>query len=233
MTRLYIFAEGQTEQTYGDTVLKKHLAAFGVYAQRPILIAHARRRGVVHRGGGRKYATMKNDILNKLNQEKDADVFFTTMIDLYALPEDFPGKAEAEKLRHSPYDRVAKLEESFAADIVDPHGRPSRFKPYIQLHEFEAILFCGAASFSSYFENCNRPIRNLETQAKKFASPELINDGEPTAPSKRIIHEFPDYEDAKPTFGPQIAAEIGIAAVRKLCPHFDGWLKSLESLGQL
>ena len=53
MTRLYIFAEGQTEQTYGDTVLKKHLAAFGVYVQGPILIAHARRRGVTHRGGGR------------------------------------------------------------------------------------------------------------------------------------------------------------------------------------
>ena len=43
MTRLYLFVEGQTEQTYGDTVLKKHLAAFGVYAQGPVLIAQAQK----------------------------------------------------------------------------------------------------------------------------------------------------------------------------------------------
>ena len=31
MARLYLFAEGQTEQTFADTVLKPHLANFGVY----------------------------------------------------------------------------------------------------------------------------------------------------------------------------------------------------------
>ena len=97
MTRLYIFAEGQTEQTYGDTVLKKHLAAFGVYVQGPILIAHARKKGVTHRGGGRRYVPMKNDICRFLQQEKGRDVYFTTMIDLYALPVDFPGMSEAER----------------------------------------------------------------------------------------------------------------------------------------
>ena len=123
MPRLYIFAEGQTEQTYGDTVLKEHLAAFGVYVQGPILIAHARRTRHVHRGGGRRYLPMKNDILRFLRQEKGRDVYFTTMIDLYALPVDFPGTDEAEELRHLPYDRVSKLEEHFAADIDDPHGQ--------------------------------------------------------------------------------------------------------------
>ena len=54
MARLYIFAEGQTEQTYAGTVLKKHLAAFGVYVQGPVLVAHARKGGVIHRGGGRR-----------------------------------------------------------------------------------------------------------------------------------------------------------------------------------
>jgi len=31
MARLYLFAEGQTEQTFADTVLKPHLANIGVY----------------------------------------------------------------------------------------------------------------------------------------------------------------------------------------------------------
>ena len=129
MPRLYIFAEGQTEQTYGDTVLKKHLVAFGVCVQGPILIAHPRKRGVTHRGGGRRYLPMKNDILRFLRQEKGHDVYFTTMIDLYGLPADFPGTSEAEKLRHLPYDRVSKLEEHFAADIDDPWGRPIAVHP--------------------------------------------------------------------------------------------------------
>lgn len=232
MTRLYLFAEGQTEQTYGDVVLKQHLAAFGVYLQGPILIAHARKRGVVHRGGVLRYPPIKDDILRFLRQEKDRDVYFTTMIDLYALPNDFPGSLEAEKLRHSPYDRISKLEEHFAKDVVDPWGSPTRFIPHIQLHEFEAILFCRPKAFASFFGNCPKQIERLEEIARDYKCPELIDDGEPTAPSKRISDPdvFPDYDGAKATAGPQIAAEIGIDVIRNLCPHFDAWLKKLESL---
>lgn len=228
MTRLYIFVEGQTEQTFGDTLLRKHLAAFGIYVQGPILIAHARRRGVVHRGGGRRYSPMKDDILRFLKQDKNPNVFFTTMIDLYALPGDFPGAAEAEKL--SPRDRVKKLEERFAADLDDSRGRPTRFIPHIQLHEYEAILFCKPSCFSSFFGECSGKIRLLEDIAREHESPELIDDGEQTAPSKRISACFPDYPGAKTVAGPQIAENIGLDAIRKQCPHFDAWLTTLESL---
>ncbi|MCD4728070.1 MAG: DUF4276 family protein [Pirellulales bacterium] len=230
MTRLYIFAEGQTEQTFGGTMLKKHLAAFGVYVQGPILIAHARKKGVTHRGGGRRYSPIKNDILRFLKQEKNPDVYFTTMIDLYALPVDFPGTDEAESLRHSPYDRVRKLEECFATDIDDPHGRPTCFIPHIQLHEYEAILFCRPREFSSFFGNCSKQIEQLEKIVREYESPELIDDGQHTAPSKRISAIIPDYHRAKRVAGPQIAEEIGLPTVRELCPHFDAWLKQLESL---
>jgi hypothetical protein len=229
MARLYIFAEGQTEQTYGGTALQKHLAAFGVYVQGPILIAHARKRGATHRGGGHKYLPIKNDILRKLRQEKGPDVFFTTMIDLYALPVDFPGRSEAEKLRHLPYDRVSKLEECFAEDIEDPWGRPTRFIPHIQLHEFEAILLCRPEAFASFFGDCRQQIERLEASIQG-KPPELIDDGQQTAPSKRIIEQFPDYGGAKSVAGPRIAEEIGIQYVRDRCSHFDAWLKQLESL---
>lgn len=82
MARLYLFAEGETERTFADLLLKPHLASRGVYLHRPVLIAHARRRGRAHRGGGRNYEPMKDDILRFLAQDKGADVFFTTMIDL-------------------------------------------------------------------------------------------------------------------------------------------------------
>lgn len=96
MARLYLFAEGQTEQTFADLVLKPHLANLGVYLQGPVLIAHAKKKRIVHRGGGRNYLPMKNDIRRLLAQEKSKKVFFTTMIDLYAIHAEFPGLAEAE-----------------------------------------------------------------------------------------------------------------------------------------
>src|SRR5215216_1714358 len=142
MARLYLFAEGPTELTFADKLLKPHLAGVGVYLHPPVLIAHAKKKGKVHRGGGRKYAPMKNDILRFLAQEKGRDIFFTTMIDLYAIPAEFPGLTEAEKLRHLPPKRVEALEQAFATDIGD-----SRFVPYIQLHEYEAYLFSDPTSF--------------------------------------------------------------------------------------
>ncbi|MEH2248880.1 DUF4276 family protein [Nostoc sp.] len=95
--------------------------------------------GKVHRSGGRYYAPMKNDILRSLREDSNPNVFFTTMIDLYAIHPDFPGLAESESLRQNPIERVEFLEQCFAEDISD-----YRFIPYIQLHEYDAYLFAGS-----------------------------------------------------------------------------------------
>ena len=80
---------------------------------------------------------MQNDINRFRKQEPGNEVFFTTMIDLYALHRDFPGGSEAQKLRHDPYRRVEALEKAWSDETRD-----SRFIPFLQLHEFEAYLFC-------------------------------------------------------------------------------------------
>jgi hypothetical protein len=226
MARLYLFAEGATELAFADTVLKPHLANVGVYLHSPVLIAHAKKKGKIHRGGGRKYVPMKNDVLRLLSQERSGDVFFTTMIDLYAIHADFPGLAEAEALRHLPQRRVELLEESFARDIGD-----RRFMPYIQLHEFEAYLFSDPACFAYFYGHHAHQLAALQAIAAAHATPELIDDGQHTAPSKRIIHELPDYEGAKAAVGPQVAERIGLQVIRSKCPHFAAWLTRLENLG--
>lgn len=226
MARLYLFAEGQTEQTFADAVLKPHLANFGVYLHSPVLIAHARKKGKVHRGGGRRYLPMKNDILRFLSQEKGGDVFFTTLIDLYAIHTEFPGLQEAEKLRHLPQQRVESLENAFGEDVGDP-----RFVPHIQLHEYEAYLFSDPQWFAYFYDAHTRQIAALQAIAATHPTPEMINDGQHTAPSKRIIAELPDYEDAKAAVGPQIAELIGLDTIRTKCPHFAAWLGRLEQLG--
>jgi hypothetical protein len=224
MIRLYLFAEGQTEQTFATNLLSPHLANLGIYIK-AILIAHAKKGGKVHRGGGRNYLPMKNDICRFLSEEKEKNVFFTTMIDLYAIPADFPGLDDAEKLRHIPDKRVKALETTFANDIND-----SRFIPYIQLHEYEAYLFSDPAKFSFFYEKHDKEISTLKAIADSKTTPELINDGLHSAPSKRIIAQFPDYEGAKPVVGSTVAELIGLDVIRNKCPHFNEWLSRLEGL---
>lgn len=215
MPRLYLFAEGLTEQTFADQILKPRLAEFAVNLTNNLLIASGRKKGKTSRGGGRNYLAMKKDIQRCLAQEKAADVFFTTMIDLYSISHEFPGLAEAEKLRHMPETRVDLLERSFAADIGD-----QRFVPYIQLHEFEAYLFCDPTCFRLFYDHHDRELKALSAIADKDGPPEQIDDGQHSAPSKRIIAEIPDYEFAKAVVGPQIAALIGLETIRAQCPHF-------------
>ena len=225
MARLYLFAEGQTEQTFADTLIKPQLAQYEVFMHNPILTAHAKKKGKVHRGGGRNYVQMKNDITRFLKQEKAPDVFFTTMIDLYAIHPDFPGLAESESMRQDPLQRVEFLEQRFAADIGD-----ARFIPYIQLHEYEAYLFSAPKCFKYLDAGRTKEIEALQAIANQYQTPELINDGPQTAPSKRIMAHFPDYGKAKSIYGPLLAEQIGLQVIRSKCYHFNKWLLRLESL---
>ncbi len=226
MARLYLFAEGRTEATFADILLKRHLAGLGVFLHPPVLIAHTRKHGKVHRGGGRNYLAMKNDICRFLKQERVEDVYFTTMIDLYAIHSDFPGLDQAENLRNDPHARVEALQQAFAEDIGD-----RRFVPYIQLHEFEAYLFCDPTKFELFYPTENRAIAALDAVAGKFPTPEAIDDGQHTAPSKRIIEKLPDYAGAKSVIGPQVAELIGLDKIRSRCTNFAGWIERLERLG--
>ena len=67
-------------------------------------------------------------------------------------------------------------------------------------------------------------------QASLFKSPEEINQGTKTAPSKSILQELPRYQSLKVIAGVQIAQEIGITAMRQKCPHFNDWITRLESI---
>src|SRR5439155_124802 len=145
----------------------------------------------------------------------------------YAIPAEFPGLAEAEKLRHLPDKRVEALEKAFAIDIGD-----GRFVPYIQLHEYEAYLFSDVTRFGYFYDHHEKQIAALKAVADRYAKPEMIDDGQHTAPSKRIIAELPDYEDAKSAVGPQVAGLIGLEVIRSKCPHFGDWLSRLEDLAK-
>ena len=230
MLHLYFFGEGLAEQTFADTVLAPRLATRGIMLH-AIRIANSTSSGVVTCGGGRNYARMKKDIERFQRQNDGPEVFFTTMIDLYAIPTGFPNLADAEALKHLPRERVEKLELDFAVDIPDP-----RFIPHVQLHEFETILLCDSLDHVSnfrLFDLTDKQIASLAEIASCQPSPELIDDGPQSAPSKRIQAVYPRYEKLHGTMGPELAQLIGLPAIRAKCPHFDAWITKLENLAPL
>lgn len=56
----------------------------------------------------------------------------------------------------------------------------------------------------------------------------MINDGYTTAPSKRIVSIFSQYD--KVLHGSLVALDIGLDTIRRECPMFNSWIERIESL---
>ena len=218
--RLYITVEGQAEKAFADQALTPHLANYNIEVKPRVVLTN---RKLGKRGGILDFAKIEGDLTRLMHQDRRPEARFTTMIDFYALPPEFPGWAEARK-KALPKDRVAVLEASLHSRFGD-----DRFHPYIQLHEFEALLYCDLSQLQCRLNNAEHGIAALQREVRNLA-PEDINEGAHTAPSKRIINHLPVYERSKVRVGASAAAAIGLPALRAKCPHFHDWLSRLERL---
>jgi hypothetical protein len=222
MIRLHVTAEGQTEQAFVKSVLAPHLAQFDVFADaRCVLTSKDNRAAKEYRGGMTNYIKAKNDIQQWIKEDKDPNSHFTTMFDLYALPDDFPCFKEAKK-KPDPYQCVAILEGALLTDLES-----RRFTPYIQLHEFEALILVDPQHLDWEYLDHGTPIKNLIKMVGQ-QNPELINDGPTTAPSKRILAEIPEYGKGRSAVS--VVSKIGLPKLREKCAHFDDWIRRLEAL---
>ncbi|MBF0108610.1 MAG: DUF4276 family protein [Magnetococcales bacterium] len=221
MIRLHMTAEGQTEQAFVKRVLMPHLACFNVFVDaRCVLTSKDHRASKEYRGGMTTYTKARNDIQNWMKEDSAQECRFTTMFDLCRLPNDFPGYGQSDGME--PYKRVSALEADLAKDI-----NCSRFIPYIQLHEFEALILANPKCLDWEYMEHNGPINKLIKDVGS-KNPELINGGLTTAPSQRILAQIPEYD--KVGAGPVVAEKIGLPTLRQKCQHFNDWLIGLERL---
>ena len=217
MTKVMIYVEGQTEETFVRDVLAPSLLRRDIYPI-PVLARTKRTRsGRTFKGGIVSYNRVRRDILRLLGDSSAALV--TTMMDYYGLPDDFPGRAGLRD--GTPYQRVHFLEDAFARDIGQ-----RRFLPFLTLHEFEALLLAQPERILEALPWAERGPELLQEIAGR--SPEEIDEGKHTHPAARIARYFPSYR--KPLYGPLIAARIGLQTIRERCPHFDEWVNRLEAL---
>ena len=208
MKRIKIIVEGQTEEQFVKRVLAPSFYNADIYFVPLILYGVSKSYG---------YKKVKNELNKHLYDEK---AIITTMIDYYGLPKDFPGYARIPS--GTSYKKVEYLESEFLKDI----GKDN-FIPYLQLHEFEALLFSSIEGFRD-----NLILR--DDQLRKFqdiisaTSPEKINDGKETHPAKRIESIYPGY--GKLSDGILIAETLGLNIMREKCPHFSEWITKLENI---
>lgn len=212
MTRLNVVVEGQTEESFVRNALAEVLWGSNVHPT-PILL------GTPGHKGGRTYARVKRDVVVLLKQDRNA--YCSTMVDLYGLGAGFPG--------HPPPDRHVEqaVKQDICGDLPDDLRPDLRFIPYLQLHEYEAILFSDPEAFAT---GINHPHLRMQFRRirDEFDSPEDINNDPETAPSKRVIAACPSYK--KVIEGTQAAAVVGIPTMREQCQHFREWIESLEAL---
>jgi len=225
--RLLIHVEGQTEEAFVNELLRDYLVGIGYESVSARIIGNARLRR--RRGGIRPWPPTRKDIINHLRQ--DSACVATTMVDYYGLPQQgpgaWPGRAEAAQTESR--SKASRVENALLQDISDSLGsgfKRDRFIPFVVMHEFEALLFSDCPAFARGIGRADlAPV--LEQIRDAFQSPEDINDSPVTCPSNRVEGVVAGYE--KPLFGILAALEIGLAAIRAQCQHFNNWIQALEA----
>jgi hypothetical protein len=133
----------------------------------------------------------------------------TTLYDFY----EFQGRP----------DTPAALE----AAIHDLVGGNANVIPYVQVHEFEALVFAGPDEAAQVLGQPSLA-GQLSKIVRQCGQPEAINSNYDNCPSRRLKRLFPPYDKVR--HGYKIIERIGLDKVRQACPRFGRWLSQLEGL---
>lgn len=215
MRRVCIICEGHTEAGFVNTSLAPHIRERGLIAKPSLLQA----RSGNHAGG----RVSIERLVKRLCREYQNSDRVTTLVDFYGFS-DRGGRNRAE------------LEAAILAGVEK--GVRGRFDrrfvlPYVQMHEFEGLLFSDVEQFQWVVDGWNEKVRSqLIAVRDKYTSPEDINDSPETAPAKRIQAIFAGSSYSKTEHGPLIAEAIGLETIRRQCPAFHEWVCALESWGE-
>jgi hypothetical protein len=212
MKRLIIICEGQTEQAFCEDVLRYYFITRNIYIEAPTI----KKTG----GGIVNWAALKYQIEKHLSE--DVTAFVSCLIDYYGIHphHKYPFWAESINLKDK-NQAMGVIENAMYVDV-----NSNRFIPYIQLHEFEGLLFSDISLIQNSYESVD--YEYLQTTIADFSNPEMINNSAETAPSKRLSRIIKGYN--KIIDGSLLAQEIGLDKIREKCPRFNDWISKLEQI---
>jgi len=222
MREILIVTEGQTEQKFVSSILIPYFSEQGIYHIYPKTI----RTSKDHYGGLVNYGRLKDDINRHMRSKNGAII--TTFLDFYRVPESMPNYDECRRKRN--VDERINCLISFLEEDTEVLNN-NIFLPYLQKHEFEALLF-SEITWAAAVLNTNGQ-NELQKVLNNFPNPENINEGNETAPSKRLINIFREHSSErydKIIYGELISSQIGMDIMMEQCPGFANWINDIVKL---
>ena len=216
MKRVYVYCEGQTEETFINKILRPYFCRVDI-AVIPIVCTTSYTPTKKYKGGVSSYGKIRRELAALCKNQYRSGGYVTTMFDYYAMPKDTPGidcdEPDIQK-------RIEIIEEAINSDI-----QQQNFRFHFMLHEFEGILFSNPNSFCKIADES--VVREIRAVKDEHLTPEHINNSPNTAPSKRLERLIPDYK--KIANGISLAEDMGIDVIMKECPHFRQWIQMIKS----
>jgi hypothetical protein len=204
MSRVLVICEGQTEAAFVRDCLQPYLLDKGVYVFVENMRGNVSSQRVAHfvRNNFRSFDKI------------------TTLLDFYGFQDREQDSRQA----------LEAFIAMTAQGIMPQADMTEKFLPYVQMYEFEGLLFSDVSQFEWVQDGWNtNAARQLQAIRNAFDNPELINNSPLTAPSKRLGAVFAHHYK-KVEHGSIIAESIGLQTIRDQCPNFNEWLTWLESL---
>jgi len=215
MKRIIVICEGGTEEEFFSKTVYKHFILKNIHIQ------------PINTKGIKPWEAIKDRVILKLKES--SDVYVTTFYDFYGISPNhkFPGWVDSENI----VDKNSRLDflESEMKKAI-PEVYQDRFFPYLQLHEFEGLLFNNIRVFQEQIpQNDLIGIKELVKTFQDYPdNPEMINDSQETAPSYRLKRIINGYD--KIVYGNILFDAIGLQNIRSKSPRFHKWLLTLENI---
>ena len=197
-----VVCEGQTEVDLVKKLNKRYFNGKKI-SLKPLMINKLRRQSL----GGNVDAAR---VVKYVRRAEFAIV--TTFVDFYG----FQGRADKN---------ACEIEKELKTEI-----NKEFFIPYLQMYETEALLFSDIEAIA-LVKNASDGQKRLLAEITSKNNPEEINDGEQTAPSKRLKNIFRDYK--KLYDGNKIFDKIQIETMKLKCPRFAKWLDEIEKTSEI
>lgn len=218
MRSLYIIVEGETEEEFVKRLLVPYLYGHGLTCHIQAILVHVS-------GGGHGHSNTEH-FLNTIEPVLylRGEPVVTSLLDFFRFPRKQASFAACTALPTAAAQADCLQQALFTA--MQGIRSYRHFLPYVQLHEFEALLFADAAGHSLH------PPRIAADVAAVIAAhpaPEDINSRPEWAPSKRLeaIYRAHNHTYRKGADAVDIAELIGMDQLRARCPRFGAWVEAL------
>lgn len=223
MRDLYFIVEGETEEQFVNRLLIPYLYGRG-------LTSHIQALLIYVSGGGHGHSNVEH-FLNTIEPvlHYQGDPVITSLLDFFRFPRKQADFAECSSLPTA-ITQANCLQQALFAAVQKI--RPYRFfLPYVQLHEFEALLFADAAGHALYPAGIATAVA---TVVAAYPNPEQINSRPEDAPSKRLAAIYRAHQQTyrKVADAVDIAELIGMERLLERCPRFAEWVETLVAATQ-